>query len=299
MEKKLLVVLVVVGLCSTAAFALDPMGPPTAGLKQGQVSAGLDYAYSQMELEHDGTFAWNLDYGWYTDKVNLKYKHKDTQMNKAYFNLGYGVADWLEVFGRLGGANLYAKRNPMDAYNLDDGGYTDIWLDETIYDSDTGFALGFGGKATVWQPSPELSVGVLAQASWANVDYDILFEGEAYYGPEAYWGAQCPGELDFWEVQIAVGATYELSPKFSVYGGPFYYWFSGDFDHEGYGGYYMYGPDSWYDIAIKGDYDVEDIGCFGGYVGAKIDITENASFNAECQVANGAMALGTGIAWKF
>jgi hypothetical protein len=293
MVKKLLLVLVVVGLCSTAALALDPMGPATAGLKQGQWSAGLDYAYSQMELKHDGDFSWYVDYsGGYSDTVPLKYKHKDTQMHKAYFNLGYGVADWLEVFGRLGGANLYAKRNPL---YMEGGDYTEIWIDETIYDSDTGFAYGFGGKATVWQPSPELSVGVLAQASWASVDYDIWFEGESYYGPDSWWGVQSPGELDFWEVQIALGATYQLAPKFSVYGGPFYYWFSGDFDHEG-SGYYEYG-DAY--MAIKGSYDVEDVGCFGGYLGAQITATENVSVNAECQVANGAMALGTSLVWKF
>jgi hypothetical protein len=296
MEKKLLVVLVVVGLCSTAAFALDPIGPPTAGLKAGQVSAGLDYAYSQMDLEFDGHYSWYVYTGSeYYDTVSLKYKHKDAQMNKAYFNLGYGVADWLEVFGRLGGANLYGKRNPIYSYNEDDGGYTDTWLEETIYDSDTGFAFGFGAKATIWEPSPELKVGVLAQASRANVDYDILFEGYDY-NYDNWWRVQSDGELDFWEVQVAVGATYKLSDKFSVYGGPFYYWFSGDFSHKGSDDY---GYDDNYYMAIKGSYDVQDVGCFGGYLGAQIAATENVSVNAECQIAEGALALGTGLVWKF
>jgi hypothetical protein len=292
MEKKLLVVLVVVGLCSTAALALDPMGPATAGLKQGQFSAGLDYAYSQMELKHDGSYSWDVDYGSYTDTVPLKYKHEDTQMHKAYFNLGYGVADWLEAFLRLGGANLYGKRTPRYSEGVDG---PDTWLDETIYDSSTGFAYGFGGKATVWEPSPELKVGVLAQASWANVDYDIWFTGVDDLGN--LWGVQSPGQLDFWEVQIALGVTYQLAPKFSVYGGPFYYWFSGDFDHKGSG---MYDPENLdYDMAIKGSYDVEDVGCFGGYLGAQIAVTDNIAWNAECQGAKGALALGTSLVWKF
>ena len=292
MEKKLLVVLVVVGLCSTAALALDPMGPATAGLKQGQWSAGLDYAYSQMDLKYDGHYEWYVDYGGdYSDKVDLKYKNKDAQMHKAYFNLGYGVADWLEVFGRLGGADIYGKRNGMYSSN----GYTDIWLDETVYNSSTGFAYGFGGKATVWEPSPELKVGVLAQASWAKVDYDILFQGYDYFGGND-WAVQSPGEMDFWEVQIALGATCKLSDRFSVYGGPFYYWFSGDFDHKGSD---EYGYDDDYFMAIKGSYDVEDVGCFGGYVGAQIAFTDNVAVNAECQIAEGALALGTGLVWKF
>jgi hypothetical protein len=52
-------------------------------------------------------------------------------------------------------------------------------------------------------------------------------------------------------------------------------------------------------MAIKGSYDVEDTGCLGGYVGAQIAATENVSINAECQWAEGALALGTGIVWKF
>lgn len=296
MEKKLLVVLVVVGLCSTAALALDPMGPPTAGLKAGQWSAGLDYAYSQMDLKYDGHYEYYVDIGGgYSDKVKLKYKTEDAQMNKAYFNLGYGIADCLEVFGRVGGANLYGKREPMYSYNEDDGGYTDVWLDETTYDSSTCFALGFGGKATVAQLSPELAIGVLAQASWANLNYDVRFEGYDYNG-DSWWGVGSEGEIDFWEVQIALGATYQLAPKFSVYGGPFYYWFTGDFSHKG-SDDYGYDDDYW--MGIKGSYDVKDVGCFGGYVGAQIAATENVSINAECQIADGALALGTGLVWKF
>jgi hypothetical protein len=249
-----------------------------------------------MDLEFDGHYSWYVYYGGdYSDTVCLKYKQKDAQMHKAYFNLGYGIADNWEAFLRLGGANLYGKRNPMYSYNEDDGGDTDVWLDETIYDSSTGFAVGFGTKATVWQPSPELGIGVLAQASWASVDYDILFEGYDYNG-DSWWGVQSPGQLDFWEVQLALGATYKLSDKFSVYGGPFYYWFSGDFTHKGSADY---GYDDDYFMAIKGSYDVEDTGCFGGYLGAQINATDNVAVNAECQVAEGALAFGTGLVWKF
>jgi opacity protein-like surface antigen len=133
MEKKLLVVLVVVGLCSTAALALDPMGPPTAGLKQGQVSAGLEYLYSDMDLRVEGSDL------------------KNVRMNKGYANLGYGIADNWEAFIRLGGAEA------------------DFKTDEFEYNGDIGFAYGFGTKVTLWEQSPELKWGGLFQMSWADL----------------------------------------------------------------------------------------------------------------------------------
>jgi len=293
MEKKLLVVLVVVGLCSTVALALDPMGPATAGLKQGQVSAGVEYSYSQMDLQYDGDYSFNIGYGYIYGTLKDKFMLKDTQMHKAYFNIGYGVSDNIEVFGRLGGANLYAQQNER---GIEDYYEYDVWFDPLTYDIDTGFAAGFGGKVTVWQPSPELKIGVLGQGSWASVDYSMTMYGYAD-GPEAYWGANLSGEMDFWEWVLAVGATYELAPRFTVYGGPFYYWFSGDYDYKGSGWWYNDSYD--YDMTRKGSYDVEDEGCFGGYVGAQIAVTENVDFNAECQGAKGALAFATGLVWKF
>jgi opacity protein-like surface antigen len=135
MEKKLLVVLVVVGLCSTAALALDPMGPPTAGLKQGQFGGSLEYSYSNMDLAIDGC------------------KLKDVKMNKGYANLGYGIADNWEASIRLGGADA--------GFKDEDDGFK--------YNGDIGFAYGFGTKATLYQQSPELKWGGLFQMSWADL----------------------------------------------------------------------------------------------------------------------------------
>jgi hypothetical protein len=133
MEKKWLVVLVVVGLCSTVALALDPMGPPTAGLKQGQFEGSLEYSYSNMDLMVEG------------------YKLRNVNVNKGYANLGYGIADNWEAFIRLGGAEADFKDDGMK------------------YNGDIGFAYGFGTKATLYQQSPELKWGGLFQMSWADL----------------------------------------------------------------------------------------------------------------------------------
>jgi hypothetical protein len=135
MVKKLLVVLVVVGLFSTVALALDPMGPPTAGLKQGKFNGSLEYSYSNMDLRVEGSDL------------------KNVRMNKGYANLGYGIADNWEAFIRLGGAEADFKD--------EDGGFK--------YDGDIGFAYGFGTKATIWEQSPELKWGGLFQMSWADL----------------------------------------------------------------------------------------------------------------------------------
>jgi hypothetical protein len=284
MEKKLLVVLVVVGLCSTAALALDPMGPPTAGLKQGQWSAGLDYAYSEGDFKHKGDYTWAIDFdddGVYDDAydtIKEKFELKDGKMHKAYFNLGYGIMDNVEAFVRLGGASREIKRA---AHEGPSGPVAD-----TLFDSDTGIAIGFGGKATVWEPSPELKVGVLAQASYSSAEYSVTYSGQD-------WIVPTEGDIDFWEMQFALGATYKLSDKFSVYGGPFYYIFDGNYDFKGSGIY------DDYSMNLKGSYDIEQGSEFGGYLGAQIAVTENVAVNAECQATSDAIAFGTGLVWKF
>jgi hypothetical protein len=329
MEKKLLVVLVVVGLCSTAALALDPMGPATAGLKQGQFSAGLDGAYSEMDLRFDGSFTMSLgplfdgvDGDFSYPPISDKLTFENVEIIKGYFNIGYGVMDNVEVFVRLGGASAEMQKPVRDIdteFDADADGDADggmmILEDGPLHDFDAGFAVGLGTKVTFWEPSPELKVGFLAQGSWTKLDVRTKYQGVTEAGGYPYgdqlglWSVPSDGELEFWEVQLALGATYKLSDKFTVYGGPFYHWLSGDYDFEGDG---AYAPIEEYDgsgiygfdedllaLHVDGSYDVDDEGCFGGYFGAKIDITENASFNAECQIAESAYAFGTGIVWKF
>ncbi len=285
MVKKLLLGVVVVCLLGSVALALDPMGPPTAGLKQGQFSAGLDYAYSEGDFKHDGDYTWWISPpSGPSGTVSEKFDLKDGKMNKAYFNLGYGIIDNWEAFLRLGGATREIKRAAHD--EASGGGVND-----TLFDSDTGLAVGFGTKATVWQPSPELKVGVLAQASWASSNYSVTYSGATSGGSD--WIVPTEGDIDFWEMQLAVGATYKLSDKFSVYGGPFYYIFDGEYDFKGTG--YFDGSN----MTLKGSYDIEQDSEWGGYLGAQIDATENVSINAECIMTGDAIALGTGLVWKF
>lgn len=122
----------VVGLCASAAFALTPMGPPTATLKQGQYSVGLDYSNSRMDFIANG------------DKI------KNVNANALYTKLGYGASDNCEMFLNLGIANA------------------DFKLEGGRFVGDTGFAIGFGTKGTFYEDA-DLKLGGLFQVNWADL----------------------------------------------------------------------------------------------------------------------------------
>ena len=138
MNKKLLVVVVVFtvfALAGSAALALAPMGPPTAGLKAGQVRAGVEYSYSNTDLK--------IDFG--DDEETAK----DIKVNMWTANIGYGIMDEWEGFVRLGVAN--AK------YSDDDLGID--------FSGDYKFAWGLGTKYTFLKQE-NIDWGVLFQIGW-------------------------------------------------------------------------------------------------------------------------------------
>ena len=91
MKKQLLAVCICF-LFGTEAFA-DIMGPPTAGVKKGQWSAGFDYSYTEMDLEHDGDYSYDIDDGSFTGTEEFSYELENNEMHKAYLNIGYGICD--------------------------------------------------------------------------------------------------------------------------------------------------------------------------------------------------------------
>jgi opacity protein-like surface antigen len=316
MRKRLLVVVLVVSLLSSAVMALDPMGPPTAGLTQGQWSAGLDYAFSETDLDFDGKFDMyiggsSIYPGSFSDKLTFE----AVEMHKGYLNIGYGIRDNWEVFFRLGGARAEAQKPTRDIYKefYEDSTYMgDIWIGETgpCHDFDTGYAIGFGTKVTIYEDR-KLRVGALGQASYTEMDIRVKYEGlvendNAYVGTiDGIWSVPSEGELELWEIQLAIGAAYDLSERFTVYGGPFFHWMEGDYDFKGKGYFmepYIVVDELFYDyypLQVCGSYDVEADSEFGGYLGAQIDVTENVACNAECMLTGDAIGVGTSLIWRF
>ena len=254
----------------SAAFALDPMGPPTASLKQGQLKEGGESSYSTMDFKlNEGRWIEHLDGVFFDSGKATSLTLKNFKTNKAYFNLGYGVTDDLDAFLRLG----------VTTATFGDS----IWEDAEKFDSHADFTVGCGVKATFYEDD-NLKLGGLFQASWAEFDGQLN---------AAHWAAADFVEMSVAEIQVAVGPTYKLDDRISIYGGPFLHFIVGDLDDEfseASGGGLLTSKYSW---------NVDESSIFGGYIGARVEIAENSSFNIEYQHTAGADALAVGLVWRF
>lgn len=266
------VVLVVFGLASSACFALDLMGPPASGVKQGQFHVGADYSYSEMDLELDaGRWIEYLDGVFNGAGQATSFTLKDFETARLYANLGYGIADNWDVFLRLGGT---------DAEFGDS-----IWQDQERFDSGAQMAIGAGVKATFYEEG-NFKLGGLFQVSWAEFDGELV-------APD--WVAADSVEMDITEIQVAVGPTYRFTDRFSMYGGPFFHFVDGDLDD-------VY---SEIDEATGGllnshySWRVQEDSILGAYIGAQVDLAENCSVNIECQLTSAAEAICLGLLWRF
>jgi len=159
-------------------------------------------------------------------------------------NLGYGISDNWEAFVLLG---------------LTDVEHEDL-------DRCSEFAYGFGTKFTISQQD-SLSLGGLFQITWSEADDTVL-------------GVKT--EIDYYEVQIAVGPTY-TNDTVSIYGGPFLHFIDGEVDYK----------------TLGVTSDIEQESEFGGYVGLNAELTENTNWQLELQFTGDAYAFCTGIGWKF
>ncbi len=240
MQKKMLlsfVLFLVVSLSCSSALALTLMGQPTAGLEQGQLSAGIEYTRGEMDIEFDELST-----------------AEDVETNVYLVNLGWGITNNWDASVRLGAASV-------DIENLDDVDYFDI-------EGSTEFAFGFGTKATVIE-GDGLDWGALFQIMW--------LKSEDKVDPYDF-------EMDFYEIQIAAGPTYEANGM-CIYGGPFLHLLDGDLDASM--------PGDSYSFSMEQDSE------FGGYAGAQFAIGESGSANVEAQFTGSAWAVGGGVGWEF
>jgi len=254
----------------SAAFALDPMGPPTADLRQGQFEEGIEYSYGTMDLKlNNGTWIEQLDGVFYDSGNADSLTLKNFKTNKAYFNLGYGIIDGLDVFLRLGATTATFGDS--------------IWEDAEKFENHANFTVGCGIKATFYEHD-NLKLGGLFQANWTEFDGQLN---------AAHWAAADFVEMSVTEIQVAVGPTYKLADHISIYGGPFFHFVVGDLDDEfsqASGGGLLTSKYSW---------DIDESSIFGGYIGVQVDIAENFFFNIEYQQTAAADALSAGFVWRF
>jgi hypothetical protein len=250
---------------------------------QDQWTVGVGYSYSEMDLDARGTgresqggpFASAFD----------KHEIEDLSTSMVLGSLGYGVSDTWDVFVSAGAAD---GEDDMTE-KLASGG---VGNEYSGFDSSYEFCWGFGSRTTFWEDG-DITWGGLFQIIWQNPDGDIdvvPVNRDPILGPERLTG---DAELDFWELQIAAGPTWE-SDNFRVYGGPFLHVVDGDIDLDTSG---LDAVSALWQVTSSGD--VREASQFGGYAGAQWLMHKNTIANVEVQFTSDAWAVGIGAVWKF
>ena len=277
MDKRFLVVgLVIVSLCANV-FAFAFVGPPTAELKKGQWSVGFDYSYSKQGLEKttlEGTY-FSIDAG-VPQSTSTKLKFKDLKTQRYYGTIGYGIDDWWELNVSLGIADV------KDTYKqVGDKVYEWIGIN---FDND--FAWGWGTKVT-FARQDKIDWGVAFQMNWmdTSMSYDTIEGTDELY-------KRTPS-LSTYDLLVAVGPTVDMG-GWKLYGGPFYYYLNGDLDSKVIG----YDEDG-FDFIDKESGDLRAKDNFGGFIGAQVDLTNGIAWTAEVSAQQNGWGFSTGIAWKF
>ncbi|MHC4073561.1 MAG: hypothetical protein ACYSW0_11005 [Planctomycetota bacterium] len=289
MEKRiatLAVALVVVGACSSVVLALPPMGPPKAMVGQDQWTVGLGFSHSEMDLQTHGTGREDQGIGFLPAAYD-KHQIEDLTSNIVLGSLGFGVSDSWDVFLNVGAADADDEITETLPNGAVGNQYSGL-------DSSHDFAWGFGTRMTFWRDG-DVTWGGLLQILWQNPDGSITLDpGSPLFDP--FGGnnkLSGDADLDFWELQIAVGPTLELD-NFRVYGGPFLHFVEGDVDIDVTGTDDV--PSTWRVISSQ---EIREESRFGAYAGAQWLVAENTTANVELQFTADAWAFGLGAIWKF
>jgi len=272
MERRLVpgvFVVIVLGVFSSSVFALPPMGPPCAGLNQGQWSVGFDYGYSEMDVEVSGpAFPSN----------QKDAEIEDFESNMYFGTIAYGVSNEWEIFTRLGMADVEFDADPEPANGSD-------------FDGGSEFAFAVGTKRTL-ADNGNVKWGCLFQFLWSEADDKTT--ASTSYGNGAILGDGDPVpsgtkvDVDWYEIQLAMGPTIQVADGVCVYGGPFLHFMEGDLAAK-------------YTISEVGsfqeEYDLEQLSEFGGYVGGIVELGDalaDATLHGEVQFTSDAFAFAIG-----
>lgn len=277
MNKMIMLVGLLVAIMSVSAFGAGFLGTPTAELEKGQWSAGFSYTYIDMDLDTiKATEKWQESIGGVADggKDKFKLDMGDVKTQRYYATIGYGVADWCEVFVQLGFADVKGKLRSADDPD-------DEW-DGFNFDND--FAWGLGTRITFYEQN-NIRWGTSVQMNWLDTSWDDKESG-------ATWTEKEQIDFETFDLLIAVGPTVDMG-GWKLYGGPFYYYLSGDLDFKG----AWADPPDW--ERWKGSGDLEADSNFGGFVGAEFPLTGNCDMTTELSFTGDSWAIGTGVVWKF
>jgi hypothetical protein len=260
--KRLIIVMIAAIFMSVPALAFDYMGPTTSRLKDaGKASAGVEYFWSNMEIDTDSLPSLGLT----SDTID------DFEISKTTGNLALGMGRGSELFFRFGVARA-------DSDDDDDWG----GIPDEMGSSDEVLVLGGGAKWTLYEEE-FFGWGILTQMSWSKYEYD----GKSY--SVGVYDVTLSPEFTIYEVQIATGPTLHINKDLTVFGGPFLYFLDGDADFDG--------TIDGSPVSISADLEEESL--LGGYIGAELGLGENAVISYEVQATSGSYGMGGQFVWKF
>jgi len=282
--KKMTVVLGLVAMMSVSAFGVGFIGTPTAELEKSQWNVGFNYTYISMDLakikysESSQEFdpAGNPDGDPETD--SYKEEINDNNVQRYYGTIGYGVTDVWEAYVQLGIADVKAQTKEEGE-------------ESEGHNFDNDFAWGWGTRYTFYEQD-NIRWGASLQMNW--LDTSVGHKGTWVDGGlDGTWNATI--DYETYDLLIAVGPTADMG-GWNLYGGPFYYYLSGEIDGE-----VTITPSGWDTAAEieKFSGDLEADSNFGGFVGAQISLKENCDLTTELSFTGDGMAIGAGVTWAF
>lgn len=276
------VIFILIGLSGSIVMALPPMGPPRAVVGQDRWAFGVGFSHSKMDLEAFGEAREDPDGAGWLPASFAKHKIEDLTSNMVLGRLSYGVHDTLDVFACVGLSDARDDMTEELATGSDGNRYTG-------WDSSYGLAYGLGARATFWEEG-DLVWGGLVQILWENPR-----RGDIDLAPTDGDPAKLSGEveLNLQEIQVALGPTVKLN-GFSVYGGPFLHFVSGDLDVD------ASGTDSFAAVnRVDLSQDIREESEFGAFVGAQGEANQDTSWFVEFQITGDAWGVGAGGIVRF
>ncbi|OHB65814.1 MAG: hypothetical protein A2Y76_06205 [Planctomycetes bacterium RBG_13_60_9] len=277
MGKRCTVLCLVLAMCGGNVLAVGFLGAPTAELNKGQWSAGFDYSHSEQDLDKT-----NAKWSWYADGVldesgTTKIEVEDFTRDLYYGNIGYGVCDKCQVYVKLGVASVEEEIDPGEDVSYFEAGRVSV-------DFDDDFAWGWGTKITVAK-GERVAWGVALQMNWLDTSWSETGSDEVETWKETV-------DIEAYDLLVAVGPTVDMD-GWQVYGGPFFYYLSGDADatHRT-----LETTDVFWSGKATGD--LENDSSFGGYVGAQLDLAQEWNAAVEFSFIDG-WGLGAGIVRRF
>lgn len=278
----LIVIFIVIGISGSNVMALPPMGPPRALVGQDRWGVDVGFSHSKMDLEAFGTAREDPSGAGWLPASYAKHKIEDYTSNMLLGRLSFGAYDTVDVFVCFGMSNAQDDMTEELSTGADGNKYTGL-------DCGYGFAYGLGARATFWQEG-DIVWGGLVQILWENPK-----DGDIDLAPTDGDPSQLSGdvELDLQEIQVAVGPTVQME-GFSVYGGPFLHFVTGDIDID------ATGTDSFSAVnRVDLSQDIREESEFGFFAGAQGEVDQDTSWFVEFQITGDAWGIGIGGTRKF